>query len=105
MPHERVTQREHQDGAEINTDEIEPGRCGVADRTKEGPRCAIDCERKRVDRRARSGTAGFTSFAITDAGDDKEQQQIAKCGEDDAPIVHVLAPDSAVLCAEAENTM
>ncbi len=89
---ERRAARQHQDRADIDRQEFDAGSGCEADRAEERPRCAIDRQRQRIDKRAEAAALELRQ-PLAVAGNDKKEADVAERGCDHAPVMqHRIAP-------------
>src|SRR5690606_10731865 len=91
--------QEDEHRADIDGEEFEAPFGGEADRTEEGPRCAVDGEAERVDVGPRPRRVAPRRPAVAQAWHDEEQRHIGDRYEDDEKALHARKiPPSAALC-------
>ena len=88
-PHDAQQQapaeREQQDGAEIDGNEVVAGRGGKADAAEECPGRAVDGQRERIDQRPAVATLARAEGPVSIPGQRKQAAHVAKRERDDAP--------------------
>ena len=90
---ERRAQADHQNGAEIDGQELEAGARREADRAEEGPRRAVDRQRQRIDQMAQAAFAAEVPRLVAIARDHEQQSEVAeRTGDDDPALQHAPCP-------------
>ena len=90
---QREAKRHHQNGADIDRQEIQPARGRKSHRAKKRPRGAIDRQRQRIDQRPCARLHETATGRIAVMGDGEQPAQINQRNEyRDAAEIHVVLP-------------